>query len=636
MKRILTVLTGLALMGALLAACAKPASAPEAEPVAEAVPAAETPAPTEASPTPEPTPAPTQMPAPEPVSAENFTAETAAEAAAYIHEALLPYPCYNAAYEVVSYADYVRYDEARDCVCLDVKDGAGDALIKAVTPLSEVGKLPRLMLDMGTDVLSVPLPGVTELILPVYDNAYCGFLTACVDVESLIVGMMMTYTEAPAFYPPALKALTVEDTGVRELKPSTLAGESGALLPEMTELTLGARGAEEPLTLIDEENAFAAFPALTALNLWVEPGEVAAAQYAQALALPQLKTLNGLAKNAFGPYAGLGMELSRERLLEQMQAFYNEEASAPTGGSLPKTINGPVYVEISEESSSNLAGDAAINYTSDGDAAYYGIPVPLIWRDGMPEDSAWYAHIYEYDAIVGWYGDKEDEDWGYAAETRLLLVELATGKLFSATVARNNPPRTNEEDTYGDYCPLKAVEQLRTRIKTDLGPFAGYSAEDASLEAVEDLISGGASYMHAGLPAGIDGKLYVDIISLSGNLSEEQDAESSYMWSGEGDYYGIPADRVVENGGETGCWLAVVYELDKETHRYGEEYGESEGYTVETHLIVIDLTTGHAWHKLVQSSPPPRNPEETNYGSFFPLKAVSLLAPLIRPLKQAG
>ncbi len=75
--------------------------------------------------------------------------------------------------------------------------------------------------------------------------------------------------------------------------------------------------------------------------------------------------------------------------------------------------------------------------------------------------------------------------------------------------------------------------------------------------------------------------------------------------------------------------MAIIAERDVVTRTYSDDYYNTEGYSVETHLVIVDLATGRAWHRTVITSPPPSNPEETNYGGFFPNKAVALLKPLI-------
>ena len=134
-----------------------------------------------------------------------------------------------------------------------------------------------------------------------------------------------------------------------------------------------------------------------------------------------------------------------------------------------------------------------------------------------------------------------------------------------------------------------------------------------------------------GLPAAITGPLYVEVSSGDGNCADEDSIDSTSNATEGLDYYGIPYERIYQNGSlESGAWVAVIVERDVESRTYGDEAYYSEGYTVETHLVVIDLATGNAWHRLVISSPPPSNPEDTNYGSFYPNKAVALVKPLVK------
>ena len=94
-----------------------------------------------------------------------------------------------------------------------------------------------------------------------------------------------------------------------------------------------------------------------------------------------------------------------------------------------------------------------------------------------------------------------------------------------------------------------------------------------------------------------------------------------------GDYYGIPLGRVQTAGEEDAAYAAVICEYDNMNKTYTNSDYYEEGYTVETHLVIVELATGKAWHK---SSAPPSNPEETNYGSFYPSLALEALKKLIK------
>ena len=73
----------------------------------------------------------------------------------------------------------------------------------------------------------------------------------------------------------------------------------------------------------------------------------------------------------------------------------------------------------------------------------------------------------------------------------------------------------------------------------------------------------------------------------------------------------------------------LICERNIETKEYSDDDYYTEGYTVETHLILVETATGRAWHRLIKSSPPPNNPEETNYGSFYPASALAVVKTLL-------
>lgn len=578
--------------------------------------------------TPEPTPVPTQMVL-MPLSADTFSAATAKDAAAQIRAALSKFPCYTVDYQIGTYADYVSYDETHDSVRVRLESGTDRALLTALSPLTETGKLTRLMLEQEPGATVLPMRGVTELILTILDSDDAEWLAGFADVTSLT--LCETSLSETVAYPSHLQSLTLEG----DYAPLTalIGTAEEALLPELTSLTAGSPESEE-LIVKWEYGTFDALPKLAALNLWLAPGHEAQELYRQALSVPTLQTLNGLAKGVYGAYYGLDVASTMEVLATTASAANEEGGNVSATSGLPSEMVGDaVYVRMGSETSTNLEGDGYI--TSDSMDAepgeFYGIPRALLWQDGMPQRHVWVVYIYEYDEITGFYGEREYEIWGYAAETRILAVDTYTGRIFKATAKRTNPPATNEEDTYGDYCPLTAVEQLRTRLKTELGPYAGCSMEE-TIDAVKDNLSEtGKTYATEGLPTAITGPLYVDIISGDGNCAEADNIVSTTDATQGLDYYGIPYERIYQTGSlESAAWVAIIAERDVVSRKYSEDSYYTEGYSVETHLIIVELATGRAWHRTVITSSPPSNPEETNYGSFFPNKAVVLLKPLVR------
>ena len=580
-----------------------------------------------AQPTPEPTPVPTQMPL-MPLSKDAFSAVTAKDAAAQIRAALSRFPCYTVDHEIGTYADFVSYDEAHDSVRVRLERGTERALLNALSPLTEAGKLTRLMLEQNAGATVLPMRGVTELILTTLDSDAAEWLAGFADVTSLTI--CDTALGETIAYPQHLQSLTLEG----DYAPLTelIGTPEDALLPELTSLSVGSPEDEE-LEAECETGIFGALPKLTTLNLWLAPGEEAQELYRQVLSIPTLQTLNGLAKSTYGAYYGLDVSSTMDALAAAASAANEEAGNISATSGLPAEMAGDaVYVRMASESSSNLEGDGYV--TSDSMEAepgeFYGIPRAMLWQDGMSQRHVWVAYIYEYDEITGYYGDKENEIWGYAAETRLLAVDTSTGQIFKATAKRTSPPATNEEDTYGDYCPLTAVEQLRTRLKTELGPYAGCSLEE-TVGAVKDNLAGtGKTFATEGMPPAITGPLYVEIASGDGNCADVDNIVSTTDATQGLDYYGIPYERIYQNGSlESATWVAIIAERDVVSRTYSDDYSNTEGYSVETHLTIVDLATGRAWHRIVVSSPPPSTPDETNYGSFFPNKAVVLLKPLI-------
>ena len=578
-------------------------------------------------PTPEPTPVPTQMPL-KPLSVDAFTAVTAKDAAAQIRAALSQFPCYTADYQIGTYADYVSYDEAHDSVRVHLESGTDQALLAALSPLTETGKLTRLMLEQDSDATVLPMRGVTELILTILDSDDAEWLVGFADVTSLTI--CEPDLSDTVIYPPHLQSLTVE--GDEAPLTSLIGTVEEARLPELTSLSIGSPENEE-LTVDCEVNTFSALPKLATLNLWLSPGQEAQLLYRQVLSIPTLQMLNGLAKSAYGAYYGLDAISTMDALATSASAANEQAGNISATVGLPAEMAGDaVYVRMATETSTNLEGDGSV--TSDSTEAepgkFYGIPRALLWQDDMSQRHVWVVYIYEYDEITGYYGDKENEIWGYAVETRLLAVDTSTGRVFKATAKRTSPPATNAEDTYGDYCPLAAVEQVRMRLKTQLGPYAGCSMEEAVGAVQDNLADTGKTFGIEGMPPAITGPLSVEIISGDGNLADVDDIVSTTDATQGLDYYGIPYDRIYQIGSlESAAWVAIIAERDVVSRTYGEESYYSDGYSVETHLIIVDLATGQAWHRMVISSPPPSNPEETNYGSFFPNKAVVLLKPLI-------
>ena len=58
-------------------------------------------------------------------------------AAAQIRAALSQVPCHQTDYTIGTYADFVRYDEAHDSVCLRLESGADVALLGSSSPATE-------------------------------------------------------------------------------------------------------------------------------------------------------------------------------------------------------------------------------------------------------------------------------------------------------------------------------------------------------------------------------------------------------------------------------------------------------------------------------------------------------------------
>ena len=601
---------------------------PASEVVVSAREPESTPTPAE-SPTPIPTvtAVPTQMPL-EPMQAEAFTAATPREATEQIRLALKAFPCYSETYQIGTYADYISYDEAHDSVCIQVAGDTGSAILNALAPLTESGKLTRLMLDFETYETISALPGgVTELILSELDKSYYEWLQNCAAITSLTI---CEYdSDWGIAYPPALKALTIESG---DLSLVMLLGTKEApMLPNLTSLTLGVEGGDEPPEIDYTDEDFAATPKLTEMNLWIKLGYDTQILYQKALALPSLKTLNGQAKTAYGPYIGLGVEDAMSELWDARNAEYEGEGVIQGVSGLPTAIVGTVMVDIGYASSYNFMGDANVVYnTKDADpGCFYGIPTPLIWTDDKPQSTAWVVLIYEYDEVAGFYGEEEDEELAYAVETRMLVVEIGTGKVWKYTAKRTNPPSTDEEDTYGEYCPLLAVELIRSRMQTDLGPYAGCTADETAYAVESNLEIAGSSFGTEGLPTAITGPIDVQVEYDYGNCSEEDDIiASSDIALGES-YYGIPYDIISNNSDASPAWQVLIYERDVETKQYSDDNYYTEGYTVETHLILVEMATGRAWHRLIKSSPPPNNPDETNYGSFYPASALAVVKTLI-------
>ena len=579
-------------------------------------------------PTSEPTPVPTQMPL-LPLSADAFSAVTAKDAAAQIRAAFSQFPCYTADFQNGTYADFVSYDEAHDSVRVRLESGTDRALLAALSPLTETGKLTRLMLEQTAGGTVLPMRGVTELILTILDSDDAEWLAGFADVTSLT--LCETDLNETVAYPAHLQSLTLE--GDYATFTSLIGTVQEKLLPELTSLSVGSPESEE-LTVEFEADTFSALPKLATLNLWLSPGQEAQELYRQVLSIPTLITLNGLAKGAYGLYYGLDVGSTMDALEAAASAANENSGNVSATAGLPSEMVGDaVYVRMATETSTNLEGDGyVITDSMDADPGeFYGIPRALLWQQDMPQNHVWVVYIYEYDVITGYYGDKEYEDWGYSVETRVLAVDTYTGRIFQATAKRTNPPPTNAEDTYGDYCPLTAVELLRTHLKTELGPYSGCSLEETVSAVKDNLDATGKTFGTEGLPPAITGPLYVEIVSGDGNYAEEDTIVSTTDAPQGLDYYGIPYERIYQTSSlESATWVAVIVERDVITREYGEESYYTEGYSVETHLIIVDLATGNAWHRTVVSSPPPSNPEETNYGSFLPSKAVLLLKPLVK------
>ena len=81
--------------------------------------------------------------------------------------------------------------------------------------------------------------------------------------------------------------------------------------------------------------------------------------------------------------------------------------------------------------------------------------------------------------------------------------------------------------------------------------------------------------------------------------------------------------------GEAG-FLIVICGFEYESKTY-DSY--TFGYTAETHLVIVDMSTGHAWHKLFRKETPPAvNPDENSsyHACTYPLDALSSILGLIR------
>ena len=419
-------------LAAMLAVgCAKKAGPPEATAVLTPTPEIT------AQPTPEPTPVPTQMPL-KPLSADTFSAVTAKDAAAQIRAAFSQFPCYTADYQIGTYADFVSYDEAHDSVRVRLESGTDRALLAALSPLTETGKLTRLMLEQGPDASVLPMRGVTELILTILNSNDDEWLAGFTDVTSLT--LCKTDLSETVAYPLHLQSLTVE--GNYAPLTALIGTVQEKLLPELTSLSVGSPDIED-LTFECDSGTFAALPKLATLNLWLTPGQEAQELYRQVLSIPTLQTLNGLAKGAYGLYYGLDV-VSTMDALESAASAANENAGnvSATIGLPSEMVGDAVYVRMASETSTNLEGDGYVKSDSmDADPGeFYGIPRALLWQDGMPQNHVWVVYIYEYDEITGYYGEKEYENWGYTVETRLLAVDTYTGRIFQATAKRTNPP----------------------------------------------------------------------------------------------------------------------------------------------------------------------------------------------------
>lgn len=623
------------LLAALLPGCTAERAAKdggertEAAAPATAIPAPEATAAASKQPlTPKPSQPPTAEPLPQdlaPMTADMVAGLTPSEANAVI-ESYLP--------SSVAYGNNCSYDADTNVFSLTLY-AAGereDLLVKTINPVLACGVFPRIEVTLDSeDVTAVPTVGA-HLILTEYEGDET-VLNQCTDVTALTI---LEYdADRVGAFPPNVKELTIVEGSSYAVTLYSLYGEDETVvLTGVQTLNIGSKDTNACVELSDEDgHGFACLPALQNLNLYYEGGEMKAAMIELAKAAPSIQKINGVPKSQLGPFAGWALTQVNDYLSEQVYAFNSDGTAFPfayMGNTLPASIPGNLYIDVGGASSCNLKENAVTwGSATAGNEGYCGIPPQYLYDANTASESAAYlAYIYEADTVVGYYGDRANEDWGYLADTCVFVVEMASGRVYQKTVKSNNPPPTDEDDTYGTYEPDVAVAALRALLPKELGPYAGCSMSDAYTAIYAAAHPDNYDfYATEGLPAAITGPVRVAVCD-DGDFATGQYLEPSY--EGE-DYYGIPGTRIVDDcePGEAG-FLIVICGFEYESKTY-DSY--TFGYTAETHLVIVDMSTGHAWHKLFRKETPPAvNPDENSsyHACTYPLDALSSILGLIR------
>lgn len=268
---------------------------------------------------------------------------------------------------------------------------------------------------------------------------------------------------------------------------------------------------------------------------------------------------------------------------------------------------------------------------------YYGISPLILYNEYAEgdEEPVWVAYIYPHYSHYGDYYPVDEngrtiyDGWSepaFQTETRLLLVDPATGKVYQKSVAVKSPPQTNEYTTCGDYCPQTAILELSKLLPKDTATLAGCEYDDV-FTTISDYIWGErvSCYASDGTPSSVSGKVFV---TCNCSWAECQPYETEYL--GYGYYLGLPTDMLASNDNrDEADYYAIIRDLQRQTKTYPD--GEP-AYRLETHLYIVERETGKAWDKLVAYSDPP---EYNPYGDYAwqyssPEKAFDTLRSLMK------
>ena len=544
----------------------------------------------------------------------------------------------------------LSYDEAHQCLKLtyDGSDEAGAAL-NAVRTLAESGKVKRLTVEsvsgcwpqepvskIGSLVVQGETPqgvvpglfeGLTELII---DSESCG-------LEEIFWGNCQT-----------LKTVSVERAESVVIPDAmTDGGEPQLLFPNLETFSVGIQSVNEKMSVVDHHQWSAEeikqnFPKLANINLYVPYTGNTHELFSTILSIKGLKTFNGRAPSAYGRFFGYPLEYIESELGSEINMCdprdeENKGNNLQTNGGLPGSIKGKVYIYAEDSHDNNLPDNEAVwESNSDGvtERDFYGIS-PLYLRDPeTPDSETWLAYIYEFDKLVGYYypvdanghlmRNSDYKEPGYQAETRLILVEAATGKVYMGAAANKNPPQTNQYTTYGDYCPQTAIGKLMTLLPKDIGSYAGCTYDEIENTIndyrYEQRVSANATN---GTPSSMTGKTYIKIDCGWSECNMDSDE-----YSGSGYFFGLPTDSLATDPDEAD-WYVFIADTSRQTKTYPDG---DEGYRIETHLFVIEKATGKAWDKVVAYSDPPavRNYEDYQVQFSSPEKAFDTLRPLMK------